>query len=181
MPARLPAFRLLVSRFLLFYGLWLLLSEARPDFLVPGLAAAFLATAASAGIWRAGGRRPRPGALLAYLPHFLWRSFAGGVDVAVRVLHPRMPIAPAFLTHRCSAEEETARVLFCDAISLMPGTLGARLEGREALLHLLADETAVRQQIRVEERRVAALFGEVPGEDDAGEDDAGEQESGRSS
>lgn len=173
MPAQLPAISLLAPRFLLFFGLWLLLSGARVDFLLPGFVATALATAASALIWRSGGRRLRLGALLAYLPHFLWRSFAGGVDVAVRVLHPRMPIAPAFLTHRCSAEEETARVLFCDAISLMPGTLGARLEGREALLHLLADEAAVRQQIRVEERRVAALFGEVPGEDGAGEQGAG--------
>lgn len=161
MPAQLPAISLLAPRFLLFYGLWLLLSEARADFLAPGLFAAALATAASARIWRSGGRGLRLGRLPAYLPHFLWRSFAGGLDVAARVFHPRLPIAPAFLNHRCRAEEETARVLFCDAISLMPGTLGARLEGREALVHLLADEAAVRRQLEAEEQRVAALFGET--------------------
>jgi len=168
MPAQLPAISLLAPRFLLFYGLWLLLSGARVDFLLPGLVATALATAASALIWRGGGRRLRFGALLAYLPHFLWRSFAGGLDVAARVFHPRLPIAPAFLSHRCRAEEETARVLFCDAISLMPGTLGARLEGREALVHLLADEAAVRRQLEVEERRVADLFGERAGEESSG-------------
>lgn len=158
MPPVASLTRSLVPRFLLFYGLWLLLSGARADFLLPGLAASALATAAGAAIWRAGRRRLRLGALLAYLPHFLWRSLAGGFDVALRVLHPRLPIAPRFVQHRCRAEDETARVLFCDVVSLMPGTLGARLQGREALVHLLSDEPAIRDQLAAEEARVRGLF-----------------------
>lgn len=163
MAAVFSAMTALAPRFLLFCALWLLLSEARSDFLLPGLAAAALATAASVRIGRPGGGRLRPGALLAYLPHFLWRSLVGGLDVAGRVCHPRLPIDAAFLNHRCRLQGETARAVFCDVVTLMPGTLAASLEGREALLHLLSDDAALRRQLAVEEDWVLRLFGETAG------------------
>jgi multicomponent Na+:H+ antiporter subunit E len=34
--------------------------------------------------------------LVRFVPFFLWRSLYGGVDVARRALHPRLPISPGF-------------------------------------------------------------------------------------
>lgn len=152
------------GRFLVFYGLWLLLSQAQADFLFPGIFAAGVATYASLLIWQAGGRRLNAAALPGYLLHFLWRSFIGGVDVAVRVFHPRLPISPTFLRYRCRAEDENARVLFCDAVSLMPGTLVARLEGKRSLFHLLSSESASEGELEREEIRLARLFSQKAGE-----------------
>jgi multicomponent Na+:H+ antiporter subunit E len=152
------ALRPTAERFALFYGVWLLLSEMRVEFLLPGLLAAALAAGISGRIWRTGGKRLRVTALPLYLPGFLWRSLKGGVDVAWRVLHPRLPIAPAFMRHHCRETDETARVLFCDAMTLMPGSLGIRLEGYDLDLHLLSDEAHLRRGIEAEEQRMLDLF-----------------------
>lgn len=152
----------LCVHFLLFYALWLLLSGARADFLLPGAFAALAAAGVSLTIWKRGGRRLRLLALPRYLLHFLWRSFVGGVDVAWRVFHPRLPVAPGFLTYRCRVPEETQRVLFCDSLSLMPGTLGARLEGGDALIHLLSRQGGEERQLAQEEVEIERLFGREP-------------------
>lgn len=158
-PGRLGA---AAQRFVLFLVLWLVLTGSRVELLLPGLAACALAALASDRIWRAGGKRIRLATLPLYLPGFLWRSVLGGVDVAWRVLHPRLPIDPAFVRHRCRDEDETARVLFCDAMTLLPGSLGAGLEGRDVTLHLLSDEPDVRRGIAAEEQRLLRLFHAAP-------------------
>lgn len=155
-------FRRLCVHFPLFYALWLLLSGARVDFLIPGVVAALAAAGVSLTIWKRGGRRLRLFAVPRYLLHFLWRSFVGGVDVAWRVFHPRLPVSPEFLSYRCRVSEETQRVLFCDSLSLMPGTLGARLEGGDALIHLLSRAGGEQRRLAQEEEAIARLFSREP-------------------
>jgi multicomponent Na+:H+ antiporter subunit E len=147
-----------LKRFLLFLGLWLVISEAHLDLLHYGVLAAAAATAISRLIWRRSGRTISIFAVLAYMPGFLWRSLMGGIDVAWRVFHPRLPIAPAFLAYDSRDDDETGRVLLTDILSLMPGTLGAGLAGRRATIHLLADEPATRRLIEEEDSRLAHIF-----------------------
>jgi multicomponent Na+:H+ antiporter subunit E len=146
------------KRFVLFYALWLAITEARADLIAFGMPVCLLTVALSHAIWRRGGRRVRLTGLLRYAPGFLWRSFKGGVDIAWRVLHPRLPIAPAFVLHDCRDADETGQVLFCDVISLMPGTLGAGLSDGEAVVHLLVDEPRTRRLIDEEEDRISGVL-----------------------
>jgi multicomponent Na+:H+ antiporter subunit E len=155
----------LLKRFIFFYGLWLVISEARAGLLAIGVLAALAATAVSLSIWRKGGRQLSIFALLGYLPGFLWRSVKGGLDVAWRVFHPRLPIAPAFVAHDSRDPDETGWILFTDALSLMPGTLGAGLSGRRATVHLIADAPPARRLIAEEDARVARLFAGTGEED----------------
>lgn len=138
-----------------FYLVWAVLSEGHH--LVAGIAAALAAAALAARL--RGGRSARILILpaLAYTPGFLWRAVAGGIDVARRVFDPRMPIAPAFLRHRFTTGDEAVQVLFCDVVSLMPGSLGAGIERNAAVFHLLADTPSTRRQLAEEERRIARL------------------------
>lgn len=44
-------------------------------------------------------------------PGFLWRSLLGGIDVAFRAFHPRLPISPAWLVYPVRLSPGTPRVL----------------------------------------------------------------------
>jgi multicomponent Na+:H+ antiporter subunit E len=150
--------RRFLLRFALFAAVWLVVSEGRPDFLIVGTLAAVAATLVSLRIWRAGGDQVRLVGLVRYLPGFLWRSLLGGLDVAQRVLRRRVRVAPVFVRHRLASADETRQVLLADILSLMPGTLGAGMERRATLVHLLADEPGLRRQLELEERRLDAVF-----------------------
>lgn len=147
-----------LRHFFLFYGLWLLLCQFRADFLLPGIAAAALAATSSRLIWRKGGRRLSLFGLPGYLLHFLWRSLVGGVDVAARAFHPRLPLSLGFLRYCFRSADGTEQVAFSDAVTLMPGTLVVRLDQKEALFHVLSTETTSREELEEEERHVKGLF-----------------------
>ncbi|CRI67588.1 putative Na(+)/H(+) antiporter subunit E [Thiocapsa sp. KS1] len=98
--------------------------------------------------------------LVGFVPYFLWESLRGGLDVAARVLIPRMRVDPGNRTYRLRLRSPEARLVFIDSISLLPGTLSADLRGDLVTVHALDVRTDVVEGLRVLERRVAALFGE---------------------
>jgi multicomponent Na+:H+ antiporter subunit E len=147
-----------VKRFIVVYAAWIVLSDGRAELLLLGSLACLLAVIVSERIWRTGGGRIRLWSLVAYAPGFVWRSLEGGIDVARRVLTPTVRIAPAFIEFDSQEDDETGRVLFCDTISLMPGTLASELDGRRTVIHLLADEPAMHRIVAEEEARVRRLF-----------------------
>jgi len=122
--------------------------------------ASALAALLNQWVWRQRGKRFLLIQVIAYLPSFLWRSLLGGLDVAVRILHPAMPIRPAFVSHRCTEDDAIARTVFCDVISLMPGTLSTGRDGEVAQVHLLFDTPGVRGEMEAEEARVRKIFAE---------------------
>lgn len=149
----------IIQRFVVLLAAWLVLTEARTELLGIGILACALASLPAAWIRQGGGKRLRLWALAGYMPGFAWRSLEGGIDVARRVLGRSVRVSPVFVTHRCREEDETGRVLFCDAISLMPGTLATEIDGRRAVIHLLADEPGLRDVVAAEETRVQRLLG----------------------
>ena len=93
-----------------------------------------------AAVWARHRLAPAPGrglsllGVLRFLPVFFIESFKGGLDVARRVLGPRLRVEPGLLTYRLSLGSCAARVLFVDLVSLLPGTLSADLEGDTLLV-----------------------------------------------
>jgi len=102
-------------------------------------------------------------ALPGFLLFFLRSSMAGGVDVARRVLDPRLPVSPGFVAYRTKLPEGPGRVLFANVISLLPGTVSAGLEGDRLVVHALDAESAVEKALRDLEERVGRLFGVTGG------------------
>ncbi len=98
--------------------------------------------------------------LLRFVPYFLWESIRGGVDVASRVVRPRMAIRPGFVTHTTRLRTPAARLLFINCISLLPGTLAADIADGEVRVHTLDLEGDTGHELSRLERRVAAVFGE---------------------
>jgi multicomponent Na+:H+ antiporter subunit E len=107
-----------------------------------GLLAA-LVGAIAGGLLAPGRPFPwRPHRLAGFLLFFLVESFKGGVDVAWRAVHPRLPVTPEFHRWRVDLPKGQPRTLMVGVISLLPGTLSADLsdDGRELIVHTLMPE-----------------------------------------
>jgi multicomponent Na+:H+ antiporter subunit E len=102
---------------------------------------------------------PRPGPLLLFLPWFFWQSVRGGADVALRAFAPRVRIAPGLRNYAIRLRDPAARVVFANAVSLLPGTFNAQLDGATITLHLL-DEAMPDSDLVTLEARIGRIFGE---------------------
>jgi multicomponent Na+:H+ antiporter subunit E len=103
------------------------------------------------------------------MARFTWyfgrASLAGGVDVAWRAVHPRLPIDPQMMEYQSRLPPGTAQVFFANAISLCPGTVSACLRDGRLTIHVLDAQQPIRARLGELEQVVGALFGiELPDE-----------------
>ncbi|MTW21869.1 Na+/H+ antiporter subunit E [Allochromatium palmeri] len=152
----------ILRRLVLFAGAWLVIAGTDPSSWIIGAPAVIAATWASLRLRQRDGAAPRVLAALVFAPFFLWQSLKGGLDVAWRVMRPRMRIAPGVHNYRLRLAGTSARVVLLDTLSLLPGTLSADLRGDILTVHALdaADGRALDADIAGLEQRVGALFGE---------------------
>lgn len=95
------------------------------------------------------------------IPFFLRESFTGGIDVARRVVWRRVNVDPGFFDYRLGLTLPSARVLFVDLVSLLPGTLSADFRGDTLHIHTLDRNADPIPEFMRLERRVAALYRET--------------------
>lgn len=77
-----------------------------------------------------------------YAVWLLYEVVTANVDVAYRVLHPRMPIDPGLLQFRVRMPSDLGRVLVANSITLTPGTVTIELEDGEYVVHALVPGAA---------------------------------------
>lgn len=149
----------ILRRGALFALVWLIVVEGELSSLWIGVPAVLVTTMASIVlcspvtlIWHE---------LLRFVPFFLIHSLMGGVDVAWRAIHPRMPIAPHLVEYPIRLPPGLPRVFMANTVSLLPGTLSANLSSSYLEVHVLTDRKDAMSELRKLERRVAALFGAV--------------------
>lgn len=142
----------------LFSGLWFLLSGGDIKSWPFGLAASLLATWLLVRLPLEQPRRVRPLAIVWFIPYFVGRSLLSGVDVMKRVLHPALPIDPALVDYPLVIDHQGGRVLLANCVSLLPGTISARLGPDILLVHSLDKELPVVETIQDLERRIARLY-----------------------
>lgn len=95
-----------------------------------------------------------------FAAYFLAESLKGGLDVAARVVHPRVRIATGLLEYEpCLLREPPARDFFVLCVSLLPGTLVASIKEHVLVVHVLDVNAPVREELAQLERAVAGLFG----------------------
>ncbi|GGB69116.1 hypothetical protein GCM10010833_25430 [Blastomonas aquatica] len=140
--------------------IWLALAGTQIDTLLLGCVVVPLATALS--LWLVPSGPPlRIRSVLMLVPRFVWQSLVGGLDVAWRAFHPRLPIDPDWVSVSV-ALPDGARVALGGELSLMPGTLSAGSQGDRLLIHVLNRDQDVATAVRSEERRFAkALAGQA--------------------
>lgn len=89
---------------------------------------------------------------------FLSHSLMGGLDVARRVFHPRLPLQPGFITYQVRLPAGAARVFFANAVSMQPGTLSAQLGETTLRVHALDTNLPVLKNIQALETCVAKML-----------------------
>jgi multicomponent Na+:H+ antiporter subunit E len=145
-----------LQTFALLLLVWLALDGSGA--LVVGLVLA--AAGALTGLWLVPGEPYpwHPLRLAAFLGYFVVESFRGGVDVAWRVLHPRMPVDPVYRDFDTALPAGLPRSVFVSVVNLLPGTLCVQLsdDGRVRIHALTAGAGDGVPRL---ERRVRRLFG----------------------
>jgi multicomponent Na+:H+ antiporter subunit E len=82
--------------------------------------------------------------LFRYVPWELWQIVLANIDVAYRVLHPRMPIDPRIIEFETSLRGDFALVTLANSITLTPGTITITVqpENGKYVVHAIAKEPA---------------------------------------
>ena len=139
--------------------LWWIIAQGQVGAWLIGLPAVALAVMVS--VYFGGTDLPRVSlaGLPGFVALFLRESVRGGFDVARRTLAPRLRIQPGFKNYRLQLNDPSERILLTNCISLLPGTLAARLEGDRVELHLLDAGEDPEPGLRRLEQAIARLFG----------------------
>jgi multicomponent Na+:H+ antiporter subunit E len=148
-----------LGRFLVLFLLWWVISEGDESGLWFGAMAAALVAWFSVRFFPGDDYRIRWRALPGFVVFFLAESVAAGVDVALRLLRPALPIQPGEVTLTTRLPGGAPRGLLANTLSLLPGTLTVSLRGDTLVLHGLDLRTDPEASVRKVEARIASLFG----------------------
>ena len=137
-------------------AVWWLLNPGDPASWIVGVPA--VAAGAAVALLFPDTPAPRRSlrASLRFAGYFARASVVGATDVALRAMRPSLDLRPGFIIWRTRLPEGVPRELFANAVTLLPGTLSARLEGDALTVHQL-DERAD-PGLSALEARVAAMF-----------------------
>ena len=94
-----------------------------------------------------------------FLPWLLWQVVKSNVDVARRILDPRLPIRPELIRVKAGQRDDLGRTIHANCITLTPGTVSVGVEGGEIIVHALTREAARGLQTGEMDRRVTRFEG----------------------
>ncbi|MDI7260362.1 MAG: Na+/H+ antiporter subunit E [Thermodesulfobacteriota bacterium] len=99
--------------------------------------------------------------LFRYIPWELWQIVLANIDVAYRVLHPKMPIDPCVIEFETSLRGDFALVTLANSITLTPGTITISVESETGKfqVHAISKESADGLLVdQTMQRKVADIF-----------------------
>lgn len=70
-----------------------------------------------------------------YLFVFIWECIKANIDVAYRVLHPKMPIRPGIVKVRTTLKSDLAKMLLANSITMTPGTISVDIIDEYLYIH----------------------------------------------
>jgi len=71
-----------------------------------------------------------------YLPIFLWEVLKANIDVAYRVLHPKLPLNPGIVKVKTTLTTDTGLTFLANSITLTPGTLTVDIDSDDNVLYI---------------------------------------------
>ena len=74
-------------------------------------------------------------ASLAYLFVFLWELIKSNIDVALRVINPKLPINPGIVKVKTKLKSKLGRTILANSITLTPGTLSVEISEDYFYIH----------------------------------------------
>lgn len=97
--------------------------------------------------------------LLRFMPFFVGRAFAGGMDVAWRALHPRLPLAPELIEYPLHLPQGLPQVVMANIVNLLPGTLITKMEADALQVHIIDRHAPYMEELQAVESVIARIFG----------------------
>ena len=73
---------------------------------------------------------------LYYIAVFLWECLKANIDVAVRVLHPDLPIRPGMVKVNVSLKSDIGLTFLANSITLTPGTTSVDIDKEKGILYV---------------------------------------------
>jgi len=72
---------------------------------------------------------------LIYIIVLFWEIIKASLDVAYRVIHPKMPIKPGIVVIKTRLKSDIAKMILANSITLTPGTFTLDVIGDKLLIH----------------------------------------------
>ena len=112
-----------ISRAIVFFCLWVVISGASTPDLAVGIPVAIGAAWVSINLLPSSNRRLRPLPLIRLALRFPFESITAGVDVARRAFDPALPLCPGIIPYASSFPPGVARSAFTALASMKPGSI----------------------------------------------------------
>ncbi len=101
---------------------------------------------------------------LAYTPYMIWAIIVANLDVAMRVVKPRLDINPGIVKIKTKLKSPVARMILANSITLTPGTLTVEVSGDDLYIHWIDvhaqdSEAASREIAAGFEKYLEVIFG----------------------
>ena len=96
---------------------------------------------------------------LIYVPWLIKQVVLANIDVARRILDPKLPIDPVVIRVKASQQSDLGRVVYANSITLTPGTVSVEIQGDEIAVHALTPEAAEFDATGEMNRRVTWMEG----------------------
>lgn len=151
--------------FSLMFLFWILLSGLFDAFhLIAGIVSSAIVTVISYDLLvkRKDARFVRKSLrLFRYIPWEAWQIVLANIDVAYRVLHPKMPIEPRVIEFETPLRSDFSLVTLANSITLTPGTITISVDPEKGKfrVHAIAKKPAEALLLdRTMQRKVAEVF-----------------------
>lgn len=152
-----------LSVFTLLYAVWLALSgHFEPFLLIAGAVCSALVVAIAHRmdvIDHEGYPIHLSWALPAYWLWLLWQIAKANVDVARRILDPRLPIDPVLARIPCTQRTDLGRVIYANSITLTPGTVSTDVRQGGIEVHALTRDALAALRKGAMDAKITALEG----------------------
>lgn len=73
---------------------------------------------------------------LYYIPLFLWECLKANIDVAYRVIHPKLLINPGIVKVKTTLKSDTGLTFLANTITLTPGTMSVDIDRENGFLYI---------------------------------------------
>lgn len=92
-----------------------------------------------------------------YVPVLIWECLKANLDVALRVIHPKLPIKPGIVKIKTDLKSETGLTFLANSITLTPGTMSVDIDRDRGVLYIHWIDTKV-TDIESATQRIAGRF-----------------------
>jgi len=72
---------------------------------------------------------------IVYIPFFFWEMAKANIDVAYRVISPRLPIKPGIVMVKTKMKSDIGKIAVANSITLTPGTLTLDIIDDKMFIH----------------------------------------------